>query len=242
MKPNDNKLAKSQKRDTGLLNIGIVKRTEKIFPDETKLILASTNLMRRVTSISKKAIKDLSTNSSLMAVMILFARNRELVHFSMTCLMNAGYAPIKVLSRAALENTLYMRLFNKKPNLAQKWFSDPDGFREEWKPQKIRDELFSRESSLWKSYNAFYWKLCDYSHPSSKGWSEIIYEKSILWHPVFNPDYASECIGLVFFIIVQSLGQFAEAFKKWIPPNLIEEVINMGLKDSQMVRRHFQIK
>jgi len=135
-----------------------------------------------------------------------------------------------------------MRLFNKKPELAKEWFANPDEFRKEWTPQKIRDELFKEGSRLWNSYNKFYWKLCDYSHPSFKGWSELVYDKSILWHPVFNEDYASEYIGLIFFIIVQSLQQFAEAFKRWFTPKLIKEVNNIGLQGSQMIRRHFQVK
>ena len=233
---------RSHERETGLINKGIMKRTEDIFPDETKLILASTNLMRRMTKVSKDAIDEITTKPNLSAVMNLFTRNRELVHFSMVCLMNAGYAPMKVLSRAALENTLCMRLFSKHPDLARRWFMNPDEFRKEWKPQMVRDELFSKGSSLWHSYNEFYWKLCDYAHPSLKGWSELIYERSILWHPIFNEDYASECIGLIFFIIVQSLQQFAEAFKKWFTPKMVEEVNNIGLKCSQMIRRHFQVK
>ena len=239
MKSSDGKL---RKRETDLINRRIIKRTEEIFPEETELILASTNLMRRITSVSREVINEISTNPNLSAVMNLFARNRELVHFSVVCLANGGYAPVKVLSRAALENTLCLRLFNKKPYLAKKWFKNPDKFREIWTPQKIRDELFTEGSSLWNSYNEFYWKLCDYSHPSFKGWSELTHERGIPWCPLFNADYASECIGLVFFIIVQSLKQFAEAFKKWFSPKLTEEVTTLGLKGSQMIRRHFQVK
>ena len=233
---------KSEKRETGYINLRIVRRTEDVFPDETILIRASTNLMRRITKVSKDAINEISTNADLSAVMNLFARNRELIHFSTVCFMNGGYAPTKVLSRAALENTLCMRLFNRKPELAKEWFTNPDEFRQEWTPQKIRDELFTGGSSLWNSYNEFYWKLCDYSHPSFKGWSELTHERGIPWCPLFNADYASECIGLVFFIIVQSLKQFAEAFKKWFSPKLTEEVNTLGLKGSQMIRRHFQVK
>lgn len=236
------KLEKSRRRETDLINLGIVKRTEKIFPDEIKLILASTNLMRRMTRISKDAIDEISTKPNLSAIMNLFARNRELVHFSVVCLMNGGYTSTKILSRVALENTLCMRLFNKKPILAKKWFSDPDKFAKEWTPQRIRDELFVKDSSLWHSYNVFYWKLCNYAHPSFKGWSEIVHERGIPWCPFFNVNYADGCIGLVFFIIVQSLQQFAEVFDNWLPTNLVEEVNNIGLKGSQMIRRHFQVK
>jgi hypothetical protein len=222
----DSKLEKSQKREIAYINMHIVERTEKVFPDETKLIRASTNLMRRITSVSKDAISEFSAEPNLPAVMNLFARNRELVHFSMVCLMNAGYASTKILSRAALENTLCMRLFNKKPDLAKKWSTNPDEFGQQWTPQKIRDELFLRDSDLWHSYNEFYWKLCNYTHPSFKGWTELIHERAIPWRPLFNADYASECIGLVFFIFVQSLQQFANSFERWFTPKLLRKLIS----------------
>jgi len=127
---------KSEKRETAYINQGIVGRTEDVFPDETKLIRASTNLMRRMTKVSKAAISQISSNADLSAIMNLFARNRELVHFSMVCLLNGGYAPTKVLVRTALENTLCLRLFNKKPELAEKWFTSPDQIREKWTPRR----------------------------------------------------------------------------------------------------------
>lgn len=242
MKSRNSKSEKSRKRETDLIDLKIVNLTEKVFPDETKLMLASTNLMRRVTRISKDAIKEFSVKPDLSAVMNLFARNRSLIHFSIVCLMNGGYAPTKVLSRVALENILCMRLFNKKPNLAKEWSENPERFRKKWTPKKIRDELFPRDSSLWKAYTEFYWKLCDYAHPSSKGWSEQISEKGILWHPIFNEDYASECIGLIFFTIVQSFQQFTNSFKKWFTPKLVKEINEVLTQDSQMVRRHFQVR
>ena len=184
----------ARRRETDLINVHIVDRTEEVFPHEIKLMLASTNLMRRVTTISKEAIKEFSTKPNLSAVMNLFARNRSLVHFSTVCLMNGGYAPTKVLSRVSLENILCMRLFNKKTDLAKEWFEDPEEFRREWTPERIRGELFSKGSRLWKAYRKIYGNLCNYTHPSFKGWSEQVSDKSILWHPVFSPDYASECI------------------------------------------------
>jgi len=237
------KLEKSSKRETALINLGIVNRTWKVFPEEEKSLLASTNLMRRMTSISKAAVAEMKSQAALSAVMNLFARNRELVHFAIVCLMNGGYASTKVLSRAALENTLYMRLFNKKSDLAKKWFTNPEKFRENWTPQRVRDELFEKGTSLWNSYNQFYWILCNYSHPSFKGWGELTHEtKGMLWCPVFNEDYADECLGLIFFLIAQTLMPFTVVFTKWLPRSLTEELRNMGTRVSQMVRRHFQVK
>jgi hypothetical protein len=240
MKPEETKTTISEKRETPLVNRVIMKRTEYVFPEETKLILAGTNLMRRITSVSKDAIKEFPSNPSLSAIMNLFARNRELVHFSMICLTNGGYASTKVLSRVALENILCMRLFKDKPDLATEWFSSPVKFRENWPPGKIRDELFSRDSSFNKAYRVFYEQLCNYSHPSFRGWSEQILKESILWHPVFSADYASECIGLIFFVIVQSLILFKDSFRKWLPENFIVDINNILPKSLQMVRKHFK--
>jgi len=230
-----------EKRETALIDRSVMKRTEQIFPEEMRLILASTNLMRRITGVSKNATKEFSTDPVLPALMNLFARNRELVHFSTVCLLNGGYASAKVLARVGLENSLYMRLFRKKPELAKNWFSNPETFRIEWTQKKIREELFSKTPTLWKAYKEFYWVLCNYSHPSFKGWSEHIVGDSILWHPVLNVDYASECIGLIFFILIQSFQQFAHAFKQWIPDRMIAEINSLLTKDSQMVRRHFVV-
>jgi len=232
---------KTEKRETALIDRGIMKRTEQVFPEEIRLILASTNLMRRVTHISKDAVGEFSTNPVLPAIMNLFARNRELIHFSTVCLLNGGYASSKVLVRVGLENALYMRLFRKNDALARDWFSDSERFRRKWAPKRIRRELFQTNPTLWKSYSEFYWVLSNYSHPSFKGWSEQIIERSIFWHPVFNADYASECMGLIFFIIVQSFEQFAQVFKKWIPDRMVAEINSLLPKDSQMVRRHFVV-
>jgi hypothetical protein len=229
------------KRETALIDRSIMKRTEQVFPEEIRLILASTNLMRRITSISKDASREFSTNPVLSAIMNLFARNRELIHFSTVCFANGGYASSKVLVRVGLENSLYMRLFRKKPELARDWFSDPERFRREWSPRRIRDELFQTNPTLRTSYSEFYWVLSNYSHPSFKGWSEQIIEHSILWHQVFNADYASECMGLIFFIIVQSCKQFAQVFKQWIPDQMVAEINSLLPRDSQMVRRHFVV-
>jgi hypothetical protein len=217
-------------------------QTEKIFPEELTLILATTNLMRRVTSISKNLREEFSRDPRLATIMTLFCRNRELAHFAMVCLMNGGYAPSKVLIRVGLENSLCMRLFVKRGDLAKEWLSNPKRFGKTWFPTKIRDELFPKDSSLEKSYKEFYEELCNYTHPNFKGWSEQFYGKTILWHPVFDPDYASECIGLIFFIMVHSFMQFTTTFRQWLPNNLIAEVNRLLPKDSQMVRRHFRVQ
>jgi hypothetical protein len=233
-----------QKRETDLINMSIVKRTWAVFPEEEKLFCASTNLMRRTTGISKDAVTGFDKKPNLSAVMNLFARNRELVHFSLVCTMNGGYAPTKILLRTALENALCMRLFNEKPDLAKEWFANPKQFYSNWTPQKIRNTLFPKESSLRKAYNKFYWRLCDYTHPSFRGWAEQLGNGGIRWRPIFNPDYASECFGLIFFIIVHSFKQFTNklAFQKWLPERLTKEINKLLLRDAQMVRRHFQIR
>ena len=78
--------------------------------------------------------------------MELFCRNRELTHFSIVCMVNAGYSETKILSRVAIENVLLMRLFAINPNIADIWFSDPDKFRKEWKPKTVRKAVFAKVS------------------------------------------------------------------------------------------------
>lgn len=104
--------AELKKRETPLIHRRIMKRTEDVFPEEMRLILASTNLMRRITSVSRNA----PTSPVLSAIMNLFARNRELVHFSTVCLLNGGYAPAKVLVRVALENSSTCASSERSPN------------------------------------------------------------------------------------------------------------------------------
>jgi len=242
MELNDKESIKLNKRETNLINMQIVNYAQRVFPEEMRLILATTNLMRRITSISKHTIEEFPKNPRLPAIMNLFCRNRELVHFATVCLVNGGYASSKVLMRVGLENSLCMRLFNKRADLAKEWLSNPEQFGKEWTPKKIREELFPKGSRLWKAYNVFYGELCNYAHPSFKGWSEQTYGKNILWRPVFNADFASECIGLIFFIMVHSFDCLTKPFKQWFTDSMIKEINELLHKDSQMVRRHFQVQ
>jgi hypothetical protein len=230
---------KQRKRETDLINLSIVNRTQKVFPEEITLICATINLMRRITSISKDAIDEFPKDPRLPAIMVLFSRNRELVHFATVCLANGGYATSKVLIRVELENSLSMRLFNSRADLAREWLANPERFREAWSPWRIREYLFPKGSRLLKDYNSFYGELCNYVHPNFKGWSEQTRGKMMLWHPVFNADFASECIGLIFFVMIHSLKQFADAFQQWLPDDLIKDLGRLLPKGSQMVRRHF---
>jgi hypothetical protein len=225
-----------------LIHKGIINYTKKVFPEEITLILATTNLMRRMTSVSKDAIGEFSKDPRLPAVMNLFCRNRELVHFSTVCLMNAGYAPAKILLRVGLENALSMHLFSKRADLAKQWLSKPEQFRKKWQAGDIRKELFSDNPQLLQAHRVFYSELCDYVHPSLKGWREQIDEKGIAWRPVLNADYASECIGLTFFVMFHSVMRFDDSFRRWLSEDFVAEVNNLLMKDSQMVKRHFRLQ
>ncbi|MCJ7559042.1 hypothetical protein MUO79_00290 [Candidatus Bathyarchaeota archaeon] len=146
----------SEKRETDLINLKIIARTEKVFLEETTLLRASTNFMRRVTRVADNASSHFDTQPSLRAIMDLFCRNRELVHFSIVCMVNGGYPETKILSRVAMENFLLMRLFNLRPALANDWFSDPAKFRAKWAPGKVRKAVFANIPSRAKSYEEFY--------------------------------------------------------------------------------------
>jgi len=236
----------SEKRVTDLINIKIIKRTEQVFPEETVVLRAGTNLMRRLTKTSKKALSDFDKQRHLRAVMELFCRNRNLAHFSIVCMVNAGYAETKILSRVAFENFLLMRLFALKPNLAELWFSNPDDFRTKWPQKEIRKAVFSKKPEWITSYDKFYWVLCDYTHPSFKGWYEIFRREKggvfISSRPEFNADYSSECIGLICFMMIQTVKVYTDLFKQWMDEETINEANNLMPKIHEMVRRHFEVR
>jgi hypothetical protein len=71
----------AQKREADLINLRIVEKTEKVFPDETVILSASTNFMRRVTRISSDQISLLSSEPYLGPSIDLFCRIRELLIF-----------------------------------------------------------------------------------------------------------------------------------------------------------------
>lgn len=236
----------SVRRTTDLINLRIMEKTEKVFPEETRLLMASLNFMRRITGIADQAVSEFDKQHDLRATMDLFCRNRDLVHFSIVCTVNGGYPETKILSRVALENFMLIRFFNLKPSLAKNWFSDPEVFREKWPPKEIRKAVFAEIPKRIHNYSSFYWLLCDYSHPSFKGWIELMKKKEngiyIRWHPEFNSDYASECIGLICWITLQSTTGYMRAFKKWLTPGLVLEADKLMPKIFEMVTRHFEVR
>jgi hypothetical protein len=62
----------SEKRETDLINLRIIEKNEKIFPEETAVLRASTNFMRRLTGISGKALPNFDEQPSLRAVIGTF--------------------------------------------------------------------------------------------------------------------------------------------------------------------------
>ena len=235
-----------EKRETGLINFKIMEQTEKIFPLETTTLLATTNFMRRITAVANKALPYFNEQPSLRAVMELFCRNRELAHFSVVCMLNAGYSETKILSRVAIENVLLMRLLAIKPEVAVTWFSDPDKFRKKWTPEKIRNTVFSNIPQQASGYENFYWVLCDYTHPSFKGWFEIFKQQNggvfIGACPEFNHEYSSECIGLICFVALQSVKIFTDSFEKWLDEKVLNEANILMPKVLDIVRRHFEVR
>ena len=178
--------------------------------------------------------------------MELFCRNRELAHFSIVCMLNAGYSETKILSRAAFENLLLMRLFMIKPEIAGVWFSDAEKFREKWRPKKIRKSVFSSIPEQLAGYENFYSLLCDYTHPSFEGWFELFKREKnnvvIGAKPELNSEYASECIGLICFIALQSVDVYVKLFQKWMGENTLNEANNILMpKVLHIVKRHFQV-
>lgn len=229
----------SEPRVTSLISRVIMKKTSEVFPEEREIVLASTNLMRTTTNLD--SLKGNENRNFYGTLQLLFSRNRELVHFSVVSLLNGGYAPVKVLVRAATENALCMRLFNKKPELATIWLKDPEGFRRKWHPKAIIRDLFANNQRMKLSYEKFYDILCTYVHPSSLGWREQISDSKILWRPIFESEHASECFGLIFFAIMQSFKPFLEANKGRLHPDVRSQVNVIMPKVDQMITRHLQV-
>lgn len=230
----------TEKRITTLLDERIRKRTEQVFPDGIKSILANTNLMRRATD-PKTHHPDLTKSAHGGATFLLFSRNRELIHFSTVCLLHGGYSSVKVLVRAAYESGLYMRLFNKMPDLAEEWFRDTEKFRGKWGMGKTQETLFLKGSSLYNSHKKFYGELCKYAHPSFEGWREQRYGSNVLWRPWFNAENAEESIGLVFYVIAQTWIAFLAAMEKQISKDFLHEINSQKKNIGEMLERHFVV-
>ncbi|MCJ7559043.1 hypothetical protein MUO79_00295 [Candidatus Bathyarchaeota archaeon] len=88
--------------------------------------------------------------------------------------------------------------------------------------------------------------LCDYSHPSFKGWIELLKKKEkgifIGCAPEFDANYASECIGLICFVTIQSLKAFVDAFRAWFTMGLLAEADKLMPKILEMVTRYFEVR
>jgi hypothetical protein len=230
----------TEKRITTLFDKRIRKTTEQVFPDAIKSILANTNLMRRTTD-PKNHNPDVRKLAHGSATILLFSRNRELIHFSTVCLLHGGYSSVKVLVRAAYENALYMRLFNKMPRLADEWFRDTERFREKWVMGKTRQTLFQKGSSLYDSHTRFYGELCKYAHPSFEGWREQLHGGGVLWRPMFKTDNAEESMGLIFYVIVQTWKAFLAALEKQISKDFLPEIYGRMKNNVEMLDRHFVV-
>jgi len=105
--------------------------------------------------------------------------------------------------------------------------------------------VFSKIPEQLAGYDSFYRLLCDYVHPSSKGWFEIFKRQTtsvvIGAKPEFNPEYASECIGLICFIALQSIDVYVKFFQKWFDVNSLNEANNILMpKVLDIVRKHFE--
>ena len=161
-------------------------------------------------------------------------------------MVNAGYAETKILSRVSMENFLLMRLFAIRPDLAVGWISDPEQFREKWSANKIRKSVLNKKPEVAANYDRFYWQLCNYTHPSFKGWYELFKKQNngvfIGSSPEFNPDYASECIGLICFAMIQSMKVYVDVFKPWIDEKMLDEANNLMQNLYQIVIRHFEVR
>ena len=111
---------------------------------------------------------------------------------------------------------------------------------------KKSDKQSSETPERAANYERFYWLLCDYTHPSFKGWYELFRKQEegvfISSRPEFNPDYSSECIGLICFVIIQSVKVYVDVFREWLDEKLVTDANNLMPKLHEMVRRHFEVR
>jgi hypothetical protein len=139
-----------------------------------------------------------------------------------------------------------MRLFSIRPDIAETWFSNPAEFRKKWTPEKIRKTVFSNQPTRAENYEQFYWLLCDYTHPSFKGWYEIFKKKKegvfIGACPELNTEYVSECIGLICFVALQTIKVYEVLFKKWMDDKMLDETKKIMTKLFEMATRHFEVR
>lgn len=204
--------------------------------------------MRRVTKISPNQVSLLSSEPHLGPSVDLFCRSRELLHFSIVCLVNGGYAEAKILLRAAFENAQLIKLFAIKPDLAKEWIFEPEKFKNQWTPSKVRRTVVSQEANLEvrNGSDRIYANFCEYTHPSFNGWMELLRKQDntilISAIPEFNAEYASECIGLICFLMIETLGAYFTVYIKYLSNETCEEAKKLLPKIYEIVIRHFQLR
>ena len=112
--------------------------------------------------------------------------------------------------------------------------------------EKHRKAVFTKIPKLRYTYRRFYSLLCDYTHPSFKGWAELLMKNGdgvyIPWHPNFNASYASECIGLIGYITIQSVRGYLTTFKEWLTPDLELEMNRTMPRVRDLLERNFEVR
>ena len=215
-----------------------LKTTKSVFPDEIKLIESGMLLLREVTKITGEASKEYPKAPNMFANHNLFARNRQLILNAYVCCLHASYGTSFVILRTVLENNNLIRLFNKNPQLAFEWlpkeqqkkfdqevqkrFGASGKKNQTYDPMPVTDLVFGDMTNrkIKKELNKFYGQLCNYTHPNSTGWKELVAYKEnfevIQNMPTFSPVTGENVIGVLLFSMILTFRAFVETFEGYL--------------------------
>lgn len=235
------------------------KKNRAVFPEEIQQIEMGLTLLRGLTKITEEASKEYPNKPNYSANHELFARNRELLLNAYVSLLFSSYGTHFVILRTVLENNNLMRLFNKNPQFAFRWFplSIQKRFTKEvqikfckqgmekqtYKPSFVRKQIFDtvEKETVRDEINEFYRQLCDYTHPNYAGWKELVVQKEgvemILNVPCFSLKASENATGIYLFIMQGTFKGFVETFHDY----LLEFAIQLNSwqeKNRRLLQRH----
>jgi len=216
-----------------------LKKTKKVFPEETERIEFGLALMRDVTQVTRNAVNDYKTKPNLITNHNLFARNRQLLLNAYFCLLCSSYGTQFVILRVVLENNFLMRLFKENPQFAFEWLSEemqkrfPEKTQLKYGKSGISNRIFKvdlskrifRDIAKKKArgeIDNIRKQLSNYIHPNFKGWQELLGRSGqteiILNMPRFVSANSEKAVGITLYLIQLSFKAFVESFRDYLLP------------------------
>ncbi len=204
--------------------------TKEVFPEECNLIEVGLALMWDFTAITREATDMAKPN--VYANRNLFGRNRQLLFNAYFCFLSSCYGTEYVLLRTVLENNNLMRLFNSNPQYAFQWLpaeiqsSFPSQTQEKYKgcnekkfqPFAVLKQVQNEEKQkrVRDAIGKIYGQLCDYTHPNSSGWQEIMAvqrdEEFLLDLPTISGENADEAMKMLLWLFQFTLRTFVDTY------------------------------